>query len=63
MPARWPGSWRSIPSLRRIIGAGKEKALGFLMGRVMKELKGKADPGAVNALLKSRLETGGSEGG
>ena len=27
------------------------------------ELKGKADPGAVNALLKSRLETGGSEGG
>ena len=43
--------------------AGKEKALGFLMGRVMKELKGKADPGAVNALLKSRLETGGSEGG
>ena len=33
------------------------------MGRVMKELKGKADPGAVNALLKSRLETGGSEGG
>ena len=43
--------------------AGKEKALGFLMGRVMKELKGKADPGAVNARLKSRLETGGSEGG
>ena len=31
-----PGPGRSIPSLRRIIGPGKEKALGFLMGRVMK---------------------------
>mgnify|MGYP001096534341 CR=1 FL=1 len=42
---------------------GKQKAFGFLVGQCMRQLKGKADPGAVNALLKSRLETGGSEGG
>ena len=27
---------------------GKEKALGFLVGQTMKQMKGKADPGAVN---------------
>ena len=46
-----------------IIIRNTPNVLGFLVGQVMKELKGKADPGAVNALLKSRLETGGSEGG
>ena len=30
---------------------GKEKALGFLVGQVMRELKGRADPQAVNAAL------------
>lgn len=34
---------------------GKEKALGFLVGQVMKETKGKANPGLVNELLKERL--------
>jgi len=34
---------------------GKEKALGFLVGQVMKETKGKANPGLVNDLLKERL--------
>ena len=42
--------------------AGKEKALGFLMGRGDEGAEGQGGPGAVNALLKSRLETGGSEG-
>ncbi len=35
--------------------AGKERALGFLVGQVMKETKGKANPGLVNKLLKERL--------
>ncbi len=34
---------------------GKEKALGFLVGQTMKAMKGKADPAAVNALLKELL--------
>lgn len=31
--------------------AGKQKAIGFLVGQVMKETKGKANPGLVNELL------------
>ena len=34
---------------------GKEKALGFLVGQTMKAMKGKANPGAVNKLLKEML--------
>jgi aspartyl-tRNA(Asn)/glutamyl-tRNA(Gln) amidotransferase subunit B len=34
---------------------GKEKALGFLVGQTMKAMKGKANPGAVNAMLKELL--------
>lgn len=34
---------------------GKEKALGFLVGQTMKAMKGKADPAAVNKLLKEIL--------
>ena len=35
--------------------SGKEKAFGFLVGQVMRELKGKADPKTVNELLRSKL--------
>ena len=35
--------------------AGKEKVLGFFVGRVMRETEGKADPGQVNALLRDAL--------
>ncbi|MGF7185553.1 aspartyl-tRNA(Asn)/glutamyl-tRNA(Gln) amidotransferase subunit B [Desulfitispora alkaliphila] len=35
--------------------SGKEKAIGFLVGQVMKETKGKANPGMVNKLIKDRL--------
>ena len=31
--------------------AGKDRALGFLVGQVMKQSKGKANPGMVNKLL------------
>ncbi|MZH13455.1 MAG: Asp-tRNA(Asn)/Glu-tRNA(Gln) amidotransferase subunit GatB [Nitrospinae bacterium] len=34
---------------------GKEKVLGFLVGQVMKTSKGKANPGAVNKLLKEKI--------
>ncbi len=36
--------------------SGKEKALGFLVGRAMKELRGRGDPGRVGALLKEALK-------
>jgi len=35
--------------------AGKEKAFGFLVGQAMRALHGKADPKAVNELLRERL--------
>ena len=34
---------------------GKEKAIGFLVGQTMKAMKGKANPGSVNKLLKELL--------
>ena len=37
--------------------AGKTKLLGFFVGQVMKETKGKANPQAVNDLLKKALNT------
>ncbi|WP_018754060.1 Asp-tRNA(Asn)/Glu-tRNA(Gln) amidotransferase subunit GatB [Paenibacillus sanguinis] len=36
--------------------AGKEKAIGFLVGQVMKQSKGKANPGLVNKLLVDVLK-------
>ncbi len=35
--------------------AGKDKLIGFFVGQVMKETGGKANPGAVNAILKKKL--------
>ncbi len=36
--------------------AGKTKAIGFLVGQTMKAMKGKADPGMVNQILKELLD-------
>ena len=36
--------------------AGKEKLLGFFVGQVMKETKGKANPKLLNLLLIERLK-------
>ena len=36
--------------------AGSQKVFGFLVGQVMKKTSGKADPGAVNEMLKEMLE-------
>jgi aspartyl-tRNA(Asn)/glutamyl-tRNA(Gln) amidotransferase subunit B len=42
---------RSVEDYR----AGKDKAIGFLVGQVMKATKGQANPGLVNKLLKEKL--------
>lgn len=34
---------------------GKEKAIGFLVGQTMRQMKGKANPSMVNELLKELL--------
>jgi aspartyl-tRNA(Asn)/glutamyl-tRNA(Gln) amidotransferase subunit B len=31
--------------------------MGFIVGQTMKEMKGKADPGMVNQIVKELLET------
>ncbi|WP_288844059.1 Asp-tRNA(Asn)/Glu-tRNA(Gln) amidotransferase subunit GatB [uncultured Megasphaera sp.] len=36
--------------------AGKKKAIGFLVGQIMKETKGRANPGLVNQLLQQKLQ-------
>ena len=35
---------------------GKDKAFGYLVGQVMKKMKGKGDPGKVNEILREKLE-------
>lgn len=34
---------------------GKDRAVGFLVGQIMKATKGKANPGVVNKLLQEEL--------
>ena len=34
---------------------GKANLLGFFVGQAMKDLKGKGNPGALNALFKKKL--------
>ena len=36
--------------------AGKDKALGFLVGQAMKETKGKANPGMLNQMFKDAMK-------
>ena len=38
--------------------AGKTKAIGFLVGQVMKAMQGKADPAMLNQLLAKKLQAG-----
>lgn len=46
------------PKIVSEIKAGKDKAIGSLIGPVMKEAKGKANPQEVKKLLESRLKGG-----
>ena len=36
---------------------GEEKLIGFFVGQVMREMKGKGNPGTINQLLKGKLES------
>ena len=36
--------------------AGKEKVIGFFVGQVMQQSRGKANPGQVNAMLREKLK-------
>jgi aspartyl-tRNA(Asn)/glutamyl-tRNA(Gln) amidotransferase subunit B len=46
---------RNPKSVSDYVG-GNHKAIGFLVGQVMKETKGKASPGLVNKLLQQQLQ-------
>jgi len=37
--------------------AGKKKLLGFFVGQLMKETKGKADPKLANQILNKKLQS------
>ena len=45
-----------IAEKRELVNESGKKAFGTLMGIVMKEVRGKADPGVISALLRERLE-------
>ena len=36
--------------------AGKEKVLGFFVGKIMQQTQGKANPGQVNTMLREKLK-------
>ncbi len=47
-----PASTRSVADIK----AGQDKAIGFLVGQVMKKSFGKANPGVAQQLIRKRLE-------
>ena len=51
------------PSQAAEYRAGKDKLIGYFVGQVMQATGGKANPGQVNALLKSRLADADDNGG
>ena len=53
---RRSGHQRQSGDLHKIIGMAKQKAIGFLVGQVMKATRGKANPQMVNQLLRQKLE-------
>jgi aspartyl-tRNA(Asn)/glutamyl-tRNA(Gln) amidotransferase subunit B len=53
---REPGVIVQEKGLVQISDAAKTGTLGFLVGQVMKETQGRANPQAVNELLKHKLE-------
>ena len=45
------------PSVVADYKGGKQGVIGFLVGKVMKETKGQANPKLVNEVLKKKLES------
>ncbi|MGQ0640701.1 MAG: Asp-tRNA(Asn)/Glu-tRNA(Gln) amidotransferase subunit GatB [Gemmatimonadaceae bacterium] len=54
--------WRDHAAEAQRFVAGEQKLLGVLVGLVMKESQGRADPKRVNQLLSSRVTAGGGGG-
>jgi aspartyl-tRNA(Asn)/glutamyl-tRNA(Gln) amidotransferase subunit B len=49
------GVIRANPKVVEDFRAGKKQALGFLVGQIMKESKGKANPQLANEILQKKL--------
>jgi aspartyl-tRNA(Asn)/glutamyl-tRNA(Gln) amidotransferase subunit B len=47
---------KSNPKQVEEFKSGKEKVIGFLVGQVMKQTKGKANPKMVNEILRAKLK-------
>jgi aspartyl-tRNA(Asn)/glutamyl-tRNA(Gln) amidotransferase subunit B len=45
------------PEAAEGIRAGREKAMAFLVGQVMKKTKGKANPQLVNKILREKIHS------
>ncbi len=51
----WTGRWATRPDAVEKVRAGKDKAIGAIVGAVMRETKGRADGGEVQRLIRERL--------
>ena len=49
-------SWLKNPQSVADYKAGKDKAIGFLVGQIMKKSRGKANPGMVTKMLKEKMQ-------
>jgi aspartyl-tRNA(Asn)/glutamyl-tRNA(Gln) amidotransferase subunit B len=47
--------WAKNPNEAERLKAGEDRLMGFFVGQVMRETKGKANPGLVNELLRKKL--------
>ena len=52
---RGPGAWPSTRTRSRRSGPGNEKAIGAVVGAVMREAKGRADGGEVQRMIRERI--------
>ena len=51
-----PTAWAEVPMPTPFaMGSVMTKVMGFLVGQVMREMKGKADPKMVNELVQQKL--------
>jgi Asp-tRNA(Asn)/Glu-tRNA(Gln) amidotransferase B subunit len=54
MENHWPTSW-GCPYLGRPLDSEEDRSFGWFVGQVMKASGGKANPQAVNDLLKKKI--------
>ncbi len=58
LPAKLEGVIAEHPGPVADVRAGKDKAVAFLIGQVMKKTRGRANPEMVNRLLRDRIGAG-----